>query len=172
MLEEADVIFTGKILRFEKVPQRGNDSAPNLVRLVHVKVDQILKGDLDSDIAILEQWEGGLAEHQKYPDSKKELLFILQRKRPNQTLSSVADSYNVGIIRDGRVVEVLKHNPVRNYASVYDEFYQAYKESARKPPESGNSSFGPIGFRLTVALIALFAFAFVRKRSRKQVDNE
>ncbi|MEF3306269.1 hypothetical protein [Paenibacillus sp. GYB003] len=154
MLEEADVIFTGSIIRVENVPHRKNEAGPYLVKLIHVKVDRIVKGDLESDIAILKQTEGGLTVHQSYPDSKEEKLLILQRKLPDNTLSGVADSNNIGIIRVDRVTEVLNHSNDA-YVSVFDQYYQAHKENAKKPPQTIDSSSTPISYSLVAIAGAL-----------------
>ncbi|MEF3306285.1 hypothetical protein [Paenibacillus sp. GYB003] len=154
MLEDADVIFTGSIIRVENLPHRKNEPGPYLVKLIHVKIDRILKGDLESDMAVLKQSEGGLAVHQSYPDSQKETLLILQRKLPDNTLSGVADSNNVGIIREDRVAEVLNHSN-DEYVSVFDQFYQAHKANAKKPPQSIYFSSTPLSYSLVAVAGAL-----------------
>ncbi|TNJ59895.1 hypothetical protein FE784_36830 [Paenibacillus hemerocallicola] len=167
MLQYADVIFTGNIIRIEKLAQRKNEPGPYVVKLIHVKVDQILKGNLDSDIAILKQSEGGLAVHQNYPDSKKEKMLILQRKLPDNTLTVVADSNNIGIIQEDRVVEVL-NNPNDEYVSVFDQFYQAQKANAKKPPQSINSAASSISYSLVAVAGALILSCGIVQLRRKK----
>ncbi|TMV46278.1 hypothetical protein FE783_26680 [Paenibacillus mesophilus] len=153
MLEEADVIFTGKIVKFEHVPPKKGAPEPVLVKRIYIKVDQIMKGELDSDIAVLEEWKGGLAVHQNFPDSKNDKLFVMQRKRPDNTLMSVADTYNVGIIRDDRVAEVLGLSSAGNYVPEYNEYYLANKANAKRPPRSVRN-FNSTGYVLAASAIA------------------
>lgn len=169
MLEEADVIFTGSIASFETVSASESASGPVMARQIHIRVHDILKGELDSPVAVLEEWKGGLAVHQRYPDSKQEQLLVLQRKRPDQSLTGVGDTYNIGIIRDGRVVEVLQPSS-DTHVSVYNDYYQTAKAHARKPPQPAASVRARwLGYAIGLIVVAAVGIAAVaRKKHRRR----
>lgn len=167
MLEEADVIFTGKIIKFEDVPFAEEDYMP-LIRLIHIKVDLILKGGLDSDVVVLKEYAGGITTHQKYPD-KKEKVFVLQRKSSKYGLTPVADTRNIGIIRNDRVVEVIQNNSQRDYVPYYDEYYQANKAKGIKPPSSKHATTPFIYVTVALFCIVVTLSVIIIRHRRKLV---
>ncbi|RKN75871.1 hypothetical protein [Paenibacillus ginsengarvi] len=167
MLEYADVIFTGNIIRFENLPPKKNEPGPYVIKRIYVKVEQILKGDLDSDIVILRQTEGGLAVHQTFPVHEYGQLLILQRKLPDNSLSGVADTNNLGIIRGERVAEVIGSSNAA-YVSVYDQFYQAGKIDAKSPTLARNSAAVPLSYGLVAAAGVLVLYCCINQYGRKK----
>lgn len=166
MLEEADVIFTGKIIKFENVPFSEEEYMP-LIRLIHIKVDLILKGELDSDLVILKEYTGGNTTHQRYPD-KKEKVFVLQRRQaPKYKLVHVADTRNIGIIHNDRVVEVIQNNPQRDYVPYYDEYYQANKDNG--PPRSKWTATPFFYGTIVLLCVVGISLVIITRQRRKRV---